>query len=140
MKLEYSDEYGRKFGDLAERQLSKRVFPNDFIEEWSGLIETVEGGYCYSHIDLDYDLESIREPIDTFLVDDVLNTYPEHETFINIIQQLDQQYLALTQELPQWKSKGKWWESRILKSACKEYADFLRVYVQEAGMMIEVMD
>ena len=43
--FDYSDEYGRMFGDLTERQGNWRVFPNELLEYWESVLESIRQGY-----------------------------------------------------------------------------------------------
>jgi len=142
VNMDYSEKYLEEFSGLAERQLRERLGPNDIIHKWSSLIEEIKGGYCSIHVELEHDLELIRGPIDTFIVDDNLNMLPDHQVFKDKISNLDQQYLELTQEYPKWKHLGgKWWSTRILKYASKEYVNFLYSHgVKDAGLTIQVFE
>lgn len=126
MKLEYSDEYGRAFGDLVERKSSVRLFPNDFIDAWFGLIQDIDSGYVGIHPELSLELEHVRAPLDYIIVDDNLNTYAEHQHFQKIIEDLDERYCTLTQIHPRWSDeKEPWWAKRILKYSRQDYANFI---------------
>ena len=136
----YSDEYGRMFGDVTERQ-GWRVFPNDLLARWESVLDDIRQGYQDNIYELDYDLHHSRGYIEMTLEDEVLNTFEEHAVFKAFIQKLDTEYRNLTQECPSLHDvTSSWWERRILRSAGKYYVETLPPSVKNAGLIIKVID
>ncbi len=124
--FEYSDDYARKFGDVAEIKFSKRFFPDQCIRGWEYLIEEIEKGYNWESYELDYDVGH-RETADFFLNENSLNNFPEHQEFKKLISELDTKFLNLTQVNPRLESFDElyWWEKRLLKYGGEKYREYL---------------
>ncbi|MEO5673100.1 MAG: hypothetical protein ABIQ74_00500 [Chitinophagales bacterium] len=142
MEFEYSNEYARAFGDLAERLFRVRFFPKEAVEGWRWLVNEVKNGYDDVPPEYDNDLDTTRDPLDTFLVDDTLNNFPDHETFKQFIQQLDREFKELTQVHPKWEQdRRKWWNNRVPKYAGREYVEFFHSdELKKIGLSITLID
>lgn len=125
MEFEYSDDYARAFGDLAEGQFRNRFFPKEAAEGWESLIQAIRKGYDDVPPEYDHDVQTARDPLGSFLVDDTLNKFPEHQVFKQIIDELDKQFIALTQVRPESEHNSReWWNNRVPKHAGRAYTDF----------------
>ena len=134
--------YAKAFADLAERQFRERWFPLEMVEGWNSFVQEVKIGYDDVPPEYDSDLESARDPLDTFLVDDLLNTFPEHKTFKNLIYQIDKEFKEVTQIHPLLTEDNRmWWINRVPKYAKRDYVDFFNSEkLKEIGLMIKIID
>ena len=125
--FEYSDDYARKFGDIAEIKFSKRFFPDQCIGGWEGLVEQIEKGYNWEPEELDFDLDGIRGVAEYFLDHELLVNFSEHQKFGEIILKLDKKFLSLTLLNPRLESFDDfpWWQKRLLKNGGERYTEFL---------------
>ncbi|HEY8690708.1 MAG TPA: hypothetical protein VIM07_15840 [Chitinophagaceae bacterium] len=137
--FEYSDDYARKFGDIAEIKLSDRLFPDQMIRGWEWVIEQIEKGYDENIYELDYDLSCYREPIEEMISDDELDTFSEHQEFKKFISELDHKFLELTQVNPRVESLDdlKWWEKRLLKYGKEIYREHLE---EEQKILVKIIE
>lgn len=128
------NNYKESFFVLAKRmQFEGFESPEYVIEKWRNLVEEMKNGYLGIQIDLENDLDIIREPIQTFLVDPELNRLEAHKSFRESIENLDSEFLKISFEHPRWKKENdfRWWKNRILKFGSKEYVDFLNTHMEE---------
>jgi hypothetical protein len=141
--MEYSREYGEAFMALSRRMGAQYPeTPYQAIEEWESLVEQMKNGYSSVQPELEYDLELIREPIETFLVDPNLSQFPDHQEFKKSIEVLDNKFLEISIERPDWKRSEdfRWWSNRILKYGSKDYADFMNAHLDKSlGIVVETI-
>ena len=141
--MEYKREYGEAFMALSKRVGTKYPeTPYQAIEEWESLVEQMKNGYSSIQPELEHDLELIREPIETFLVDPNLSQFDDHQEFRRMIEDLDNEFLKISIEHPEWKRNNdfRWWGNRILKYGSKEYADFLNAHLDKSlGIVVETV-
>ena len=141
--MKYEREYGEAFIALSKRMGAEYPeTPYLAIEEWTDLVEQIKSGYQSIQSELENDLELIREPIETFLVDPYLNQFIDHQEFKRQIENLDKEFLSISFEHPNWNKNEnfKWWSNRILKYGSKEYADFLNAHFDKnLGILIGIV-
>jgi hypothetical protein len=141
--MEYKREYGEAFMALSKRIGARYPeTPYQAIEEWESLVEQMKNGYSSIQPELEHDLELIREPIETFLVDPSLSQFDDHQEFRRRIVDLDNEFLRMSIEHPEWKRNNdfRWWGKRILKFGSKEYADFLNAHLDKSlGIVVETV-
>jgi hypothetical protein len=143
ISFNYSEDYLSIFSALAERIERNKLLPTDIINRWNNLVEQIENGYDNIHPELDNDLDTFRDPVFTFILDDELNLLPEHDQFKIIIKQIDERFINCTQVHPDWTvDSRKWWENRIPLKAKKKYIDFMGGLkkIEELGITIQCVD
>ncbi len=137
MEYEYSDDYCRRFADVAESNFLVRMYPNDTIDGWHRLVESLNEGYDDVPPEFDSDIY-IREWIEIFIIEKSLIPFPEHIHFQECIKQIDFKFLEVTQVHPQHNTKkSKLWEFRLPLIATKTYIEFLgQDYLKKYGITI----
>lgn len=142
--MEFSIEYRAAFQVLAHRMnFDFPQTPYEAVKEWKELVDSIKEGYSFVQPELDYDLGSIREPIEMFLVSADLAPFEEHILFKTLIQKIDEAFKVLSEEHPIWAKSNKsfrWWENRVLKYGSEEYADSINNYFgQELGFKVKIV-
>ncbi|WP_347156740.1 hypothetical protein [Pontibacter chitinilyticus] len=141
--MKYKGDYSKVFMALSKRIGAKYLDTSyQAIEEWESLVEQMKNGYHGIQPELEHDLELIREPIETFLVDPNLGQFNDHQEFKGRIEALDTEFIKISIEHPEWKRKNdfRWWSSRILKYGAKKYANFMNAHLDKnLGIVVKTI-
>lgn len=139
MKFEFSDDYCRKFADLAELHFKIRLFPEERVEFSGRFVRFIRDGFDDIREDYDNYLSGARGYIDLLIDSEELKKFAKHLIFVNSVNRVDCEFIELTQE---WNPHyaAKWWEKRIPKFAKKDYVESWEPESSELGIIINIIE
>ena len=143
MKIDYTDTYAIAFGDFTESTFEQRAFANDLISAWQSLVESCAKPYANVLDEFLFDVSSTRGSVQMCLDEKSLNEFVEHQTFKAKIDLLDNIFINLTQEHPQWSnfSNLAWWEKRIPKKVTRAFFyGISENHLAEESYLFEIVD
>lgn len=131
MHCESDDFYGKDleaFLKIAEElPLEKSTHPDDLVTKWK---KTVSAGKFYSGSLFDWDREvSIREALEKLLQHaQIKNLTTVYNNFKIEVDKADQEFLSISEEIPQRKGRTYWWERRILMYGIGLYEEHINQF------------
>jgi hypothetical protein len=117
----YTNDYYEKYKIcISKFKEYDNLTPTSLLHIWYDFINLCENGYPHSVYEYDSDL-FVREVIEYIKDCHVLEQFPCHQEFKNILYVLDNQLLKIT--FLAFERKGQyWWQKRLLNYAYMPYA------------------
>jgi hypothetical protein len=137
------DQYRLAFKSEMEKNFDPNMVGHDLILEeliigWDDFVIELEEGYDMTSYEFDNDMDIWREPVDLLVNSELLRQFPEHQTTIRIINEIDNRFRAISQEHEKLDKLEPWWRKRFLLRASSEYFDTVAVDLKD--IEIEITD
>lgn len=115
----YSEEYVDEFKKKC------RITPELLLKEWKDVLIAVYEGFNDFWTELDYIINlSYRDEIEPILFNKEILEYPEHESFLKELKKLDNLFMKITVENPNYNYNIHWTYNRVLKYAGEYYSKY----------------
>ena len=133
------DNYRLAFKSGVEKNFDPNQVGHDTIMEelfigWDDFVADLEQGYDMTSYEFDIDMDIWREPVELLINSEPLAKFPEHQTTLNIINQIDIRFRAISQEHEKLKNFEPWWRKRFLIKASSEYFDTVSLDVSDISV------
>ena len=99
----------------------------ELLVAWDDFVTDLNNGYEMSLYEFQYDLDSLRGPIDLLYSNVELDEIEEHKKLKSVIKIIDDKFKQLTVEIIDLPNRNAWWEWRILLKANSDYFDSLGI-------------
>lgn len=142
IRYQSTDPYSIKFGALTEKKVSRTLYPADLLDHWRSFTEMLNEAYDEDQYEFDHDLFSARWIIDICIADKDLNEFDEHQDFKNMVAQIDELFISLTQAFPGRDNQQiPGWKGRLPKKVTRDFFfEESENYLIRAGLIFEIVD
>jgi hypothetical protein len=122
------DNYRLAFKSEVEKnfdpnQVGHGMILEELIIGWDDFLIDLEQGYDMTSYEFDNDMDIWREPVDLLVNSKLLSEFPEYQTTLSIINEIDNRFRTISQEHEKLARFEPWWKKRFLTKASSEYFD-----------------